>query len=332
MKEESQNINAILEDACKEGPINYCDFIDIVLYHPEYGYYQTEGNRVGRSAGSDFYTAESLGSVFSELVVAAAKELLDTDPKAVRFVEIAAEPGSSLITPLKDNPFKDAHTIRLGDAVEIEGPVVIFANEWLDALPFHRLCFTKDRWRERGVEMHQGNLRETLLPGLSKPLIKESHRLPKVAPEGYQLDWPLAAEKALNKLLKQNWHGLLLLFDYGKPWEELLQNCPEGTARTYYKHKAGIDLLQKPGHSDITCDLCWTALQVACEAAGLKDIRLESQEAFFVQRAAKAAEAIVNEHAGEFSMRRQTLMQLIHPAHMGRKFQVLSALRTKAKA
>ncbi|NCG08623.1 MAG: hypothetical protein GWO81_03495 [Verrucomicrobia bacterium] len=46
-----------------------------------------------------------------------------------------------------------------------------------------------------------------------------------------------------------------------------------------------------------------------------------------MQRAQTAAEAIVMESAGQFSPRRQTLMELIHPAHMGRKFQVLTAKR-----
>ena len=328
MKQELQNINAILGDACKSGPISYCDFIEIALYHPEYGYYKAAKNRVGRSADRDFYTAESLGSVFSELVVAASVELLGFDAASASFVEIAAEPETSLLSQLSTQPFKDSAVLRLGDLIDIKGPVVIFANEWLDALPFHRLLFKDGKWQERGVSMIDGTLREVLLPEFTEPLAAESHRLPPSAPEGYQFDWPLAAEHALSALLKQDWHGILLLFDYGKPWEELLQNCPAGTARTYYKHKTGTDLLQNPGHTDITCDICWTPLQQTCEAAGLDTIRLESQEAFFVQRAAKAAEAIVCESAGQFSTRRQTLMELIHPAHMGRKFQVLSARRS----
>ena len=56
-------------------------------------------------------------------------------------------------------------------------------------------------------------------------------------------------------------------------------------------------------------------------------ITLESQESFLVQRARRAAEVIVSQNAGDFSQARQTLMELIHPAHMGQRFQVLWGLR-----
>ncbi|MEC8279016.1 MAG: SAM-dependent methyltransferase, partial [Verrucomicrobiota bacterium] len=107
----------------------------------------------------------------------------------------------------------------------------------------------------------------------------------------------------------------------------LLQDHPSGTARTYKKHIQANDLLKAPGACDITCDINWTPLQAQMEAAGLQSVNLESQESFIVQRAQRAAEAIVSGSAGDFSPDRQTLMQLIHPANMGQRFQVLWGLR-----
>jgi SAM-dependent MidA family methyltransferase len=46
-----------------------------------------------------------------------------------------------------------------------------------------------------------------------------------------------------------------------------------------------------------------------------------------VKRAAQTAECIVRAKAGQFSADRQTLMELIHPANMGQRFQVLWGLR-----
>lgn len=327
MNEESQNINAILAQACANNPLSYRDFIEIALYHPSCGYYPRASNRVGRISEADFYTAESLGSVFSELVIDGALKLLGKNAAELTFIEIAAEPNKTLLQSLPEHPFKDAKTIRLGDPIEARGPVVIFANEWLDALPFHRLTFSKGKWQERGVALQNNALCEVLLPKYTKALIQVSGRLPKNAPEGYQFDWPIDAERALTKLLHQDWEGLLLVFDYGKPWNELLENCPSGTARTYHQHKSGLNLLKNPGQMDITCDVCWTTLEEICAEAGMHNISLESQEAFFVKNSGKVAEAIIQESIGKFSPRRQTLMELIHPAHMGRKFQVLSASR-----
>ena len=284
---------------------------------------------MGRISERDFYTAESLGAVFAKLVVTAAEDLL---PKGLAaqstFVEIAAEPGVELLSHLEQHPFADSKVIRQGDAINADGPVVIFANEWLDALPFHRLIFKDGAWRERGVSVDaSGQLTEVLLETFSRPVAAVQDRLPETIEDGYEVDLPLAAETALADLIQQDWTGLILLFDYGKSWDNLLEACPAGTARTFQRHQQGSHLLEQPGEKDITCDVCWDPLQLQLETARFESVTFESQEAFIVQRAQRAAEAIVSQTAGNFSQARQTLMELIHPAHMGRRFQVLWGLR-----
>lgn len=304
--------------------MSYRDYIDIALYAEGCGYYRRAEPRVGRAADRDFYTAESLGKVFARLVVGAAEEILGPGNAAeYTFVEIAAEPGQSLLAKVERHPFAGAEVIRHGEPIRPTGPAVIFANEWLDALPFHRLVFKDGQWRERGVCVENDTLKETLLDRPTTAAQKAIQDLPTDIEEGYQLDLPLEAESALAELLAQDWNGLLLLFDYGKTNEALLQDCPNGTARTYYRHQQENELLERPGEKDITCDICWTPLQAMLDATGFENTTLESQESFLVKRAAKAAEAIVSGSAGQFSPDRQTLMELIHPANMGQRFQVL---------
>lgn len=330
MNRVKKKLHQLLKARCHNGPINYRDYIDLVLYAPEVGYYTRNQTRVGRSPERDFYTSESLGRVFSELIADAATQLLGKErAQKTQFIEIAAEPGTALLDHLPQHPFSRRAEIRLGTPLQIEGPVVIFANEWLDALPFHRLIFHQGQWRERGVHLNpeSNDLYEVLLPSLSHEVQSNLHRLPKTMPEAYQLDWPLPAEIALQNLLKQNWHGLLLFLDYGKTWQQLLNDHPQGTARTYHQHKQGSDLLKDPGEIDITCDICWDPLHERLEKAGFRSVTLESQESFLVRRAANAAAKIVSSHPGIFNTDRQTLMELIHPAHMGTKFQALWGLR-----
>ncbi|WP_269522309.1 SAM-dependent methyltransferase [Coraliomargarita parva] len=312
-----------------EGTLNYRDYIDLALYDPDCGYYTAARERVGRSGSRDFYTAESLGTVFARLVVTAAEDLLGPDRAAASsFVEIAAEPETSLLSHLKSHPFTGSQTIRQGDAIEASGPVVIFANEWLDALPFHRLVFREGSWHERGVTVNaEGTLEDCLLEAFSPEVAAVASRLPELASEGYELDLPLEAEHALRSLLAQDWNGLLLLFDYGKSWAQLCEACPAGTARCFYRHTSNNDLLARPGQQDITCDICWDPLEAQLRASGCKRTQFETQESFLVQRAARAAEAIVMSSAGRFSEERQTLMELLHPAHMGLRFQVLWGIR-----
>jgi SAM-dependent MidA family methyltransferase len=65
-------------------------------------------------------------------------------------------------------------------------------------------------------------------------------------------------------------------------------------------------------------------------------VRVERQEAFFLGHAGAAIEALLAESAGAATGRdrtlssvRQTLMELLHPAHLGHKFQIISARRNK---
>lgn len=324
MPDNTQSLKSIIAERCADAPISYRDYIDIALYTKKLGYYEAKRERVGRSSDRDFYTAESLGPVFAQLVVTAIEDLLPDDiRRQATFIEIAAEPERALLDSLDSSPFSTSRVIRLGDQLSARGPVVIFANEWLDALPFHRLIYLNGKWHERGVIIKDNALSETLLPELSAPVEAVKDRLPKSIEEGYQLDLPLEAESALKHLIEQDWTGLLLLFDYGKTWDALINDTPNGTARTFYRHQQGQDLIESPGERDITCDVCWSSLENILKASGLRDCTLESQEAFLVKRAARGAEAIIAESAGHFSHRRQTLMELIHPANMGQRFQVL---------
>tara|TARA_B110000208_G_scaffold89454_1_gene112744 strand:+ start:1848 stop:2843 length:996 start_codon:yes stop_codon:yes gene_type:complete len=318
-----------LQASCANGPISYRDYINLVLYADNCGYYTRDRDRVGRSPERDFYTAESLGKVFAQLVITAAHDLLgETTATQSTFIEIAAEPGAELLSRIESHPFADSHVIRQGDAISADGSVVIFANEWLDALPFHRLIFRDGQWYERGVCLNAEHaLEDVLLDHFTPEVAAIQNRLPAQALEGYELDLPLQAEAAIADLLAQDWTGILLLFDYGKTWSALSSDCPAGTARTYYQHTQANDLLDQPGKKDITCDVCWDPLADLLSKKGLQSVTLETQESFLVQRAQRAAESIVSDTAGMFSPDRQTLMELIHPAHMGRRFQVLWALR-----
>ena len=324
-----KTITDIIRDRCEAAPISYRDYIEVALYTENIGYYTQMKKRIGRNEQHDFYTAESLGRVFAELVTTAAVDLLGKEKSAYfTFVEIAAEPDTSLLSHLESHPFAAGRVIRQGEPIQLEGRIIIFANEWLDSLPFHRLIFRGNAWRERGVSLNaDGRLVEVLLDQLTPEVAAVANRLPAHIEDGYELDLPLQAEAALADLLAQDWSGLLLLFDYGRTWTSLLHDHPSGTARTYKKHIQANDLLETPGACDITCDINWTPLQAQMEAAGLRSVNLENQESFIVQRAQRAAEAIVSGNAGSFSPDRQTLMQLIHPANMGQRFQVLWGLR-----
>lgn len=318
-----------LQKSCEPtGYASFYDFMSLALYHPEGGYYKKNKKRVGKTPKADFYTASSLGSVFGRLVLEASTTLMQPiSPEEATFIEVGAEPGQNIFET-EASAFKEHVTLRLGDSLaHLPTPSTIFANEILDAQPFHRFRFHSGSWHELGIKMEGHTINETLLP---TPTIKAAsfiERLPEASTEGYTIDIPSGAEELLTHLITPDWEGLLLLFDYGKTTASLLNETPQGTARAYRNHNQSNNLLATPGAQDITCHIGWEWIETKLHTLGLTNIRIESQEAYFVRHAPQTIGNIIADRPGELTPERRTLQELIHPAHLGQKFQVLSAIR-----
>ena len=307
--------------------VTFARYMELALFHPEAGYYARDRQRVGRARAADFYTATSLGPVFGELVVAATVRLLGIrEASAYAFMEIGAEPGSGVLDGVQ-HPFARYEARRLGDSLQLPTKSVVFSNELFDAQPFHRLIGRQGCWRELGVAVRDERLVEVELPTLSSEVTAAANRLPVAAPEGYHLDLPLRSATLLRQLSSQEWSGLFLAFDYGRSWQEMTEAMPAGSARAFHQQSQSNDLLAHPGEQDLTCDVCWDWL---VEVLGQQDFatkKVESQEAFLTRHAGEALAKMMTADAGRFTKRKQAVMHLLHPAHMGQKFQVLHALR-----
>lgn len=240
-----------------------------------------------------------------------------------------AAPSASNTTTATLPAFADVRTLPLGHEWHWPQQSVIFANELLDAQPFHRLQLLDGRWREWGVRCDEnGRLSETLLDGLSAPVATSlAAELPRNLPEGWRLDISLAAESLFARLLGGNWQGAFMLFDYGKYWQDLLTASPAGTARAYRNHQLSTDLLANPGEQDLTCHVCWDRLEAIAAQHGFATPRLDRQEAFFMRNSAAGIARIIGANPAGFDPERQALMSLLHPTHLGSKFQVLHGVR-----
>jgi SAM-dependent MidA family methyltransferase len=303
--------------------MDFAEFMDLALYDSTIGYYRRDRTRVGRSTDTDFFTATSSGPIFGELVAAACTTLLGPARAATHtFVELGAERGRCVLDGVR-HPFAGVKTIGIDDPLTISGPVIVFSNELFDAQPCRRFVFSAGKWCERGVTLHDGHLAEILLE-TAAPL--DLH-LPATAAEGYALDLPLAARALASRIASEPWNGLFIAFDYGKSWPYLATECPQGTARAYRQHQQSNDLFAFPGEQDLTCHVCWDWIEDALRTAGLGAVTLESQEAFFVHHAGAFLARETAAAAAHFSPRKQALLQLLHPSHLGFKFQVLHALR-----
>lgn len=310
-----------------EPRMNFAEFMRLALYDSEVGYYRRDRKRVGYGGSTDFFTSATSGPVFGEMIVAASVALLrGNDPRRFTFVEIGAEPDGGVLRDVA-HPFADARTLRLGEPLEIRGRCVVFSNELFDAQPFRRFRFRNSRWLELGVELAEGELREVEFVPADLPGV-----LPPAAPEGWTIDAPLDSAGLAARIVGQPWHGLFVAADYGKSWRELLEATPAGTARAYSRHRQRNELLADAGEQDLTCHVCWDWIADALAAAGFDKPSLESQERFLIQHAAAYLEPAIAADAATLSRRKLSLMQLLHPAHLGQKFQVLHAWRAEKPA
>lgn len=303
------------------GTMTFARFMELALHHPEAGYYRRDGPRVGYGAGTDFFTASTSGPLFGELVAAACVTRLGArNPRDYAFVEIGAESEAGVLAGVT-HPFGATRTVRAGSPLELAGRCVVFSNELLDAQAFHRYVFRRGAWRELGVTLRSGRLAEVELAAATPA------PLPAAATEGRLFDAPLGAAALARRIASQPWTGLFIACDYGRTFLELAENCPAGTARAYYRHIQSNDLLARPGEQDLTCHVCWDWLAAALAEQGFGDPVVESQEAFFVRYAADFISGVASAEAAGFSRKKLSLLQLLHPSHLGQKFQVLHAFR-----
>ncbi|MBI2947958.1 MAG: SAM-dependent methyltransferase [Verrucomicrobia bacterium] len=72
-------MNALVEiirhEIAEHGPMPFARFMELALYHPKLGYYEHDGETIGR--GGDFFTSVSVGSVFGELLAVQFAQWLD---------------------------------------------------------------------------------------------------------------------------------------------------------------------------------------------------------------------------------------------------------------
>ena len=318
-------LDAFRRRAGAAGVLRFDAFVDLALFDPVLGYYRRRGPRVGTGPGTDFQTATVSSPLFGPLVAAACAALLGPEAASHTLVEIGAEPGGGLF-PGPVEAFPRRATLRLGDPLVLGGPCAVVSNELFDAQPFRRRVRRGGAWREEGVALAGDGpgLRTVEMDGGAPPTGLPG-ALPDEAPEGYRIDAPVAAATLAGTLAVQPWSGLFVAFDYGRRWETLARGMPAGTASAFFRHTQSSDLLARPGLQDLTCHVCWDWIADALRAAGCPDPVVESQESFLARHAGQAIARALAAETSRVGPVRMSLLNLLHPANLGGKFQVIWA-------
>jgi SAM-dependent MidA family methyltransferase len=202
----------------------------------------------------------------------------------------------------------------------IVGAVV--ANEYLDALPVHRLVQRAGRILERYV----GFDGERFVTVEDEP---SSRRLPDVlAEDGVELRDDQAAEVSLKAI---DWasglgaeleRGIALVIDYGHDAAELFgPRRSVGTLMTYAGHEAGDDPYVRVGSQDITAHVDLTAVDRAARQGGLDRVGSATQARFLASLGLAELLSELGRRPGmpvdDYLLARSAVGRMLDPRHLG---------------
>ena len=189
MPPDSPLLALLQQEIRAAGPISFHRHMELCLYHPQHGYYNTERTKLG--ASGDFYTSAHVAPVFARLLARhlerlwrkldcpASFDLVELGPGdgpfagellpwvAQRFPEfssclryIAVEQSAHLRNRIQKRLARYSSQITvlpsLPTADGFQG--CVFANEFFDALPVHFLVWRESGWQERFVGLTGENL------------------------------------------------------------------------------------------------------------------------------------------------------------------------------
>jgi len=262
----------IREEIARRGPICFERFMELALYHPDYGYYRAGRDPFGR--GGDYYTAAQLQPVFGTLMAACVRALWEEmgRPEEFQVVDLGAGRGE-MASAFSQWSYLAVEVGRGALPERFQG--VVFANEFFDALPVRvgvrrgagfrelRVAWNGERfvWAE-GEEM-RGEAADYL------------RRFAGDAEEGHVAEVNLRALRWLEELAARLERGFVLVIDYGYTAREF-GRFPAGTLMSYRRHAALEDVLAQPGARDLTAHVCFTALEEHGARCGLRTVRRET--------------------------------------------------------
>jgi SAM-dependent MidA family methyltransferase len=345
--------------------ITFDRFMERALYEPDLGYYRQNADRP--TDAGDFLTAPETHPIFGWTIARRIEQLWADlgEPVPFGLIEYGAGSGTLALSilegfrrhgsgrlfeairyePIESNPHRSADLRRrfedagLADRLPPTGssptgpaPVtgVVIANEFLDALPVHRVVVRGGTLRELFVAWRDGFVEVVAEPSteeLARRLTGDGVELA----EGQVAEICLRLEPWLDDVSARLARGFVLTVDYGHPAPELYGPLRlAGTLLGYRGHRVEQDPFVDPGLIDLTAQVDFTALQVLAERRGLRSVAQATQSEFLMAWGLESELRAIQESpqttAGDYLRARSGIVRMLDPRHMGR-FRVLELSR-----
>lgn len=298
----------------------------------------------GGEHGGDFITAPEISQMFGELIGLWQADMWirggRTEP--VHYVELGPGKGTlardaqramkryGLVPKMHlvetSRRMRDAQLSSVPDAIHhrdlstvpMEGPILLVANEFLDALPVRQLVKTMGGWREIMVGVDaEGKFLET--PG-RQPMDSAVPEARRDDPPGTVIETSPACAtimfEAAGRLNAQG--GAALFIDYG------YTHGRSGSTLQAVKEHRKIGVFDAPGDSDLTAHVDFTQMEQIARSRGARTLGTVTQgewlERLGIRERADALAEFAPHHAEALTRARD---RLIDPDQMGALFKVM---------
>jgi NADH dehydrogenase [ubiquinone] 1 alpha subcomplex assembly factor 7 len=333
-----------------EGPLSVAAYMAMALYDPELGYYAT---RRPLGAGGDFITASEISQIFGELIGLWCALMWQCIGSPARVILAELGPGSGALAAdllrgaaavpefrgalrlclVEISPILRAEQRRrlaAADPVWLEqvddlpdGPLLLVANEFLDALPIRQLVRGGRHWTERMVALDCEG-RFAFVDGPESPLLSlvVPPALRHTAPLGsvFEICPPALALAAVLGARLRNGPGAALFIDYGR------FPSAAGASLRAVRHHQPVGALDAPGGADLSADVDFAAFAEAAVVAGAP-AHGPVPQGTFLQRLGVAQRLAALSVRAAPAQRRQLqsgLERLLDPAQMGTLFKAMA--------
>jgi SAM-dependent MidA family methyltransferase len=352
----------IEQEIRERGPIAFSRYMEFCLYDLELGYYARNAEQFGKAGdfytSSDVHSVfgrlmarqfdemwRVLGSpdrievvelgpgrgLFAQDVLGWSEKKFPDFFRSLRYILVESSPAlrqriaGTLTLHLESGKalLRDLYTHSPNVTVANEAPVIVFGNEFFDALPVEILS----AGGSLRIDTRAGRFVETWVP----PSPEEFEFLDRysIHPEpSERVEAPLAAQQFMDRIARGIRRGFLIAIDYGYTREEQLAGRHRGTLKAIRQHSVGTNPYEAPGEQDLSADVNFTALAAIAEKNGMQTQRLLTQSQFLmgIGEANQFADAF--EECRLAQERAKVALQLKHlvtPAGMGESFHVLVA-------
>jgi SAM-dependent MidA family methyltransferase len=337
---------AAIDDRIHNAPqqqITFAEYMDLVLYHPQHGYYASNSEQISKSG--DFLTSPHLADDFGEMLAIQLYQIWQIlgEPQPFIIVEMGAGQGLLAAQILVYSQQKHPDFFRSIDYIIIEtAPAMIGAqqarladlpvrwcdwtdipdrsitgcflsNELIDALPVHQVVVAKDKLQEIYVNIGEKNrVFNEKIDELSTDKIAKYWQFNQIDllsdryPDDYRTEVNLAALDWLKLVARKLQRGYIISIDYGYSADRYYNPMrSQGTLQCYYQHAHHNDPYINIGNQDLTAHVDFTALQNQGELLGLQTVGFTQQGLFLMALGLGDRIAAISSSGGEI----QSLLQ-----------------------